>query len=105
MPSPSLLDYNRSQVYSDSFDALRIFGPHRYDLNLFYEYLIDFDISRVATMNHMIKGTLFVWMRYAEGYPSSKLDDYQTFFYSEFCHEFDLHRIPDDHRLRRLMHR
>ena len=44
-------------------------------------------------------------MRYAEFYSSSELNDYRTFFFYEFCNEFDLHRPPDSHRLRPLMYR
>ena len=71
--------------------------------DLCYYYLVDFDIPYATTMIYLVKGTVFVWMRYAEWNPSSELNDYQTFFFYEFCNELGFHRIPDDHRLRRLL--
>jgi hypothetical protein len=80
--------------------ALTLIGTYA---NLSCHHLIDFDMPYAATMIYLIKGTLFVWMRYAEWYPSSELNDFQTFFFYEFCNELGLHRIPDDHYLRRFM--
>ena len=72
-------------------------------LDLFYHHLIDFDFPYATTRIYLVKGTLFVWMRYAEWNPSSELNDFQTVFFYEFCNELGLHRVPDDHRLCRFM--
>ena len=71
--------------------------------DMIYNRLITFDMPDIATTIYLIKGTVFVWMRYAEWNPSAELNDFQTFFFYQFCNELGLHRRPYDHRLRRFM--
>lgn len=65
--------------------------------------LLDLYEKPVLQLVYMIKGTLFVWMRYVEQHPSSKLNDYQTVYFYCFCNKFKLHQVPDHHLLRRFI--
>ena len=67
-------------------------------------YSVEFDIVFASPLSYMLKGSLFVWMRYTELYPSSRLNDYQTYFFYYHCNALNYHHIPDDHLLRRWLH-
>ena len=71
--------------------------------NQSYTCLLGFENPLFKRMIYMTKGCLFIWMRYTEWYPSSKLNDYLTFFFYMCCNEFDLYRRPDDHLLARAI--
>ena len=68
-------------------------------------YLVDSESSVASRFRYMLKGTLFLWMRYTELYPSSPLNDYHTFFFYYYCDPSHFSRVPANHRLRRLLHR
>ena len=67
------------------------------------DYLLELDIKYVSLFVYTVKGVLFVWMRYAEVYPSSKLNDFQTCFIYVVCGTFHPDRVPNDHFLRNLL--
>lgn len=48
----------------------------------------------------LIRGPVFLVMRYAEMHPSSAINDYKTFFFYFLCDTPGLHHIPEKHRLR-----
>ena len=66
-------------------------------------YVIEFDSILTSPFGYMLKVTLFVWMRYVELYPSSRLNDYQTYFFYYYCDTSHIHHIPNDHLLRRWL--
>ena len=68
-------------------------------LNWWDEYLLEHDPRAFPTMACMSKGILFVVMRYAEMYPSSKINDHQTEFFYSICGKSDLHSLFDVYRL------
>lgn len=65
--------------------------------------LIEFDSIFASPFGYMLKGSLFVWMRYSELRPSSRLNDYQTYFFYSYCDTLNTHHVPDDHLLRRWL--
>ena len=67
-------------------------------------YLVDPDSSIASRFPYMLKGTLFLWMRYTEFYPSSPLNDYHTIIFYYYCDTTQFSRAPADHPLRRLLH-
>ena len=70
------------------------------DLDLWDSYSVDFTLHWISSLIYMMKGSLFVWMRYVELHPSSTLNKYQRFFSYRLCNEFGLHHVPDNHLLR-----
>ena len=69
------------------------------------EYLIDYSCPLPCLWLSMLKGTVFVWMRYTEWCPSSILNDFQTFVFYYFCNPSKLHQMPNNHFLRRFLSR
>lgn len=69
------------------------------------DYIIDLNCRLTSLLVYMLKGTLFLWMRYSEYYPSSILNDVQTLFFYAFCNKSQLHRMPVDHFLRNSFYR
>ena len=53
----------------------------------------------------ILKGTLFLWMRYTEFYPSSRLNDCQTFIFYYYCGRSNTFHVPNNHLLRGLLPR
>ena len=66
-------------------------------------YLVDPDPSVASRFPYIIKGTLFLWMRYTEFYLSSPLNDFHTIIFYYFCDTSHIFRAPADHPLRRLL--
>ena len=64
---------------------------------------LEFDLKVLASFIYMLKASLFVWMRYVELYPSSRLNDYQTYFFYYYCDTSHTHHIPHDHLRRRWL--
>lgn len=50
-------------------------------------------------MTYMIKGPLFVTMRYTEMHPSLRINDYKTAILYRLCDTLDVHHILDSHQL------
>lgn len=72
--------------------------------NFSAESLVVIDLPFTPPLRHMIKVNLFVWMRYTELHPSSKLNDIRTLFFYIFCDNFRLHQMPDSHWLRQFIY-
>lgn len=68
-------------------------------------YLFDFNCKLTCLWVYMLKGGVFVWIRYTEWYPSSILNDVQTFMFYHFCNQSKLHQMPNDHYFRDYMDR
>lgn len=66
--------------------------------------LMDFNAKPLPKLVYMIKGTLFLLIRYIELHPSSPLNDLQTIYFYCFCNQVKLHQVPDHHRLWHFMH-
>ncbi len=54
-------------------------------LNWWEEYLLENDPKSIAILAYMSKGILFVFMRYVEMYPSSKINNYQIDILYRIC--------------------
>ena len=62
------------------------------------------DDPRVSSLvTFILKSIVFVWMRYTELYPSSTLNDDQTFVYYCYCGIFDYDHVPVGHRYYRFL--
>ena len=79
--------------------SLMIVIGYFYDEDTFL--LLDFSLKVVPPLVYVTKGSLFVWMRYAELHSSWSLNDFETYYFYRYCNKFDLHQIPDHHRLQR----
>ena len=60
-------------------------------LDWWKEYLLETDPKLISILAYVTKGILFVIMRYTEMYPSSIINDYQTFCFYLLCNSPDLH--------------
>ena len=73
-----------------------VFSMYHSYWNGLYFFEADPRVSSLATF--IVKAIVFVWMRYTEFYPSSTLNDYQTFVYYCYCGIFDHDHVPVGHR-------
>ena len=69
--------------------------------NGLYFFENDPRVSSLTTF--IVKGIVFVWMRYTELYHSSALNDYQTLVYYVYCGTFDYDHVPVGHRYYRFL--
>ena len=73
--------------------------------NYIFEYSVDYSCPLPCLWLSMLRGTVFVWMRYTEWGPSSILNDFQAFVFYYFCNPSKLHQMPNNHFLHRFLSR
>jgi hypothetical protein len=61
------------------------------------------EVRSASLLGFILKGSSFVWMRYTELYPSSTLNDFQTFVFYSYCGTSNHHHVPADCGLHRLL--
>ena len=67
------------------------------------EYYCDYEF--LSPLIYTMKGFLFIMVRYAELHSSSRINDHHTYIFYYMCNKFELHHVPDHHRLRRFLYR
>ena len=79
------------------FTLMTIAGVH---LGIGDEYFLDYDLPLISQAVYMMKGILFIMLRYAEIHPSSTINDHQTYIFYYICDKSEFHHMPDHHSLR-----
>ena len=75
-----------------------------YYVNLWEEYLLEEDPRVISAVAYVSKGILFVVMRYAEMFPSSKINQYQIEFLYPICGKSYINSTFDNYRLQLFLH-
>lgn len=84
------------------YTLITIAGVH---LGIGDQYFCHDDLTFISPVIYMMKGILFITVRYAELYPSSIVNDYQTFIFYYLCNKSGFHHMPDHHNLRKFLYR
>ena len=69
------------------------------------QYFCHDDLTFISSIIYMMKGILFIMVRYAELHTSSRINHCHTYFFYFMCNKFEFHHMPDHQSLRQFLHR